>query len=83
MGQRELQRALMEVCHHFLELGYEDAAVFAAATLAVPWDASGVMARAALELFERGRAFSGEDAALLGRLQALLDDLAAVADEHA
>jgi hypothetical protein len=78
MPQRELERCLVEVAHHFLERGYEDAYVFLAAALATPWDPAGELARAALTVFERERAFYNEDAAVLSRLAALLDDLAAM-----
>lgn len=80
MAKRELERTLVEVAHHFLEHGYEDAYVFLAAALAVPWDPTGQIARAALDVFEHDRAFSNEDARLLNQLEALLDDLAAVGE---
>lgn len=77
---RELQMLLFEVTAHFLKLGYPDADLFLGAAIAAKYDATGAMARTALQIFQTERTFSGPSAVLLGRLQALLDDLAALED---
>ncbi|HXF56338.1 MAG TPA: hypothetical protein VNO34_01940 [Actinomycetota bacterium] len=82
MMQRELTLALLELAGHFARVGYPDATLFALAAAAVPHDPGGLLARAALEAFERDRAFSGEDVHILSRLEALLADIAALIDSN-
>jgi hypothetical protein len=78
MRARELQALSLEVVEHFLQYGYPDAVLFVTAGIATEHDPTVRMARVALELFRGDRTFGTQATALLKRLDALLDDLAAM-----
>jgi hypothetical protein len=72
--QDDLVWTLLEAYRHFASAGYRDAGLLLAAALAVAVDQAGGVsfARQCLAVFEAGRVFGGDDAALLDRIDQLL-----------